>query len=992
MLFIGNSLYAQNKKRDKEISAAKVLEQVADSLVEKEKYRDALSKYKDAACIFEKNKQWYNSVKTYRQTAWCFLNLNKLDSAQLFNNYSKKLLFKRLKKNSEPELFEESELHYIQARICLEKNEFDSTLHYLNKGLVIINEIKTKSDLYKLTKAKYYQTFGYTNLVTGNYNKSLNFYLKVLELRQNVLEQGHNLLLTSYTNIASVYYVKKDYVKAKEYYWYIIQNCGQKNIIRAAETYNTLGIIRYNTKNYIEAINLYNKALNIYKKEEYKDLNMVSALMNNIGEAYYNLDDFKNAITYLEKSIDIRKTAFGENHESVALSYINIGEYYYRVEKYEIAEIVLLKALEILNKNNTLYNQYINNIYNLLGKTNLKLNNNAVGLNYVQKAICEIVNEFEYNEDLQDPEIFLKGTALLNTKFEIISKPKLYDNLTTKAIANYQIYYSDKTQIDKLKQSFNTYKLALKLLDLIRLDISEDESKFILGEFEKEHYTRAIDICLKLDSIFPEKEYLNYAIEFIDKSKSSALRDKSVITNALKNTKIPNELIERERKLTKELSFYKTQIGKNESDNDMFTKDNYMYNKLALDFDTLCTYFEKTYPRYYKLTHANEFDIELIKANLKQNEIIIEYLVTDKDILIATITNTDFEITKVAIDNSFKDDVLEFHTAIRKVEPTNYFKNNSVLFEKLIAPIQDRINTKTSLLILPDDYLYYIPFEAIFNPISSDTTLNFCNLSYLIKDYDIKYNFSINLWLFNKKLTSNVKIFKSDFIGFAPVFEDEKNLTCVELNKNDTTTRSVVMDGKRYSTLLYSEKEIKEISNLFKNNNQNATSFFYNKASEDNFKNNVANYKYIHISSHGFADKNNPNLSGLVFYHSENSTISDSLNREDGILYSSELSSLDINADLLVLSACETGIGKLVIGEGLIAITRGFVNAGIPNIVYSLWNVADKNTSDLMIGFYMEILTGKTYSEALRKVKLKMIKNTSTSFPKTWSSFMLAGI
>jgi len=959
-------------------------------LTEKE-YKDAIDKFYNAAIIFEKNKLWINAIKNYRQTAWCYFNLRKVDSAQYFNNYSYDLLIQKIKNSNEPRKFEESEIYYTQARIYLHKKEFDSTFHYLEKGFKIINDLNLKSNSYNLLIAKYYQTFGTTNYYKGDYDASLRFNFQALDIRQNEFKQTQHDIMNSYYNIALVYGFKKDYKKASQYFWYIINNCTRETRMWEAQSYNNLGVICQKTAEYSKAIDYYKKTIDIYKAEEGEYSLRAAQTINNLGKVYFELEAFDVAFDNIKTSINIRKKYLGENHPIVSKSLLSQGQYHYRIEEYKEAIEVYIEALEILDINQSNDRILKNQLYDLIGETYLKLNRNYEAINFFQRAVCEIIDGFDYNVKLIDPEIFIEGTNIINNEIEILSKPILYDNLINKANVNFQIYKQNNSQTEELEQSFITFQLAFKLLDIIRLEISDEESKYILSELKKEHYIEAINVSLILDSLFPEKQYLKYTLEFVDKCKSSSLRDKSYIVNALNNSNISKELIVKESEIAKKLAFYNTQLNKNNQDLESQKIKDYekAFNTLSIEYDTICNYFEKTYPKYYDLIHFNELNIDKIKSGVKEDELIIEYFVTDTNILIITVNNENFEIVNVNIDSSFKENVLKFYRSIRKVELSNYHKSNSILYEKLIEPIKDRIKIKNSLIVIPDDYLFYIPFETINDNKNIADINDFRNLNYLIKDYEIRYNYSLNFWMFQKNISKTEENFVGEFIGFAPVFEDINDLHIAE-NISDTTTRSVVIDGKRFSKLIYSEKEINEISKLFIKRNKTVRTYFYNYATEENFKNNVNHYKYIHISTHGFSDESNPNLSGLAFYNYNN--IHDSINVEDGLLYSSEISSLDLNANLVVLSACETGIGKLVKGEGLIAITRGFLNSGVPNIMYSLWNVADKNTSELMIEFYKEVLSDKSYSKSLRKVKLRMIEDINTSYPKNWSSFVLIGI
>ncbi len=993
IIFIGNFSYAFNKKHEKEISKAKKLEYTADSLLEKEEYKPAVNNYLNAAMIFEQNKLWVDAVKNYRQTAWCYFKLNKIDSSQNYVNRSLEIYNKRLKQLTDLEKYEESELHYIQARIYLDKREFDSTFSYLERGIKIINELNSTSNSYNTVLAKYFQTYGTSNYYNGNYDISLKYNFQALDIRQKELGKNHVDVLNSYFNIAIIYVVKRDYEKAIQNLRLIISYCKDEDRIWKAISYNYLGIINKRMKEYGKAIEYFEKALAIYQAEG-KDPVMTAGIMNNLGEAYSSLEDFDNALKNLKRSLEIRKKHLGETHPFISRNYITIGKYYYQKEKYEEAIFNFLKALEILDKNKSQDKLVKNQLYNLIGASNMLLNKNYEALNYMQKAICELIVGFDYNENLENPELFFERANIINPEYEVFSKSILYENLINKAKIYIQIYEQNTFQVDILEEALNTYKLAFKLLNIIRLEISNEESKYILGETEKSYYNEAIQVSLKLDSLYPEKQYSRYVLEFVDKCKSSSLKDNSYITNALNKSDIPEELKEREKELAKKLAYYNTQINKRNATLEKDTIESYKkkYHKLTVEYDTINNYLKNSYPGYYNLIHSDEFNIESIQSKINENEIILEYFVTNYNILIITVTNKDYEIVNVEIDTTFKNYVSKFYRGIRKVDIPGYIRTNSILYEKLIKPVISRIETKKSLIIIPDDYLFYIPFEAIFTDKNEGNAIDFRNFGYLIKDYEIKYNYSLNLWKFNNEIGKTKNNFIGEFIGLAPVFASNGNLAITSLNDIDTATRSVNIDGVRFSTLKYSKKEIEEISKLFLQNDKSIKSVFYDQATEGNFKNNASGYKYIHIATHGFSDKNNPNLSGLAFYASESNDSTNSTRKEDGLLYSEEISSLDLNADLVVLSACETGIGKLVKSEGLIAITRSFIDAGTCNIIHSLWNVMDRSTSELMVEFYKQVLSGKSYSQSLREAKIKMINEINTCHPKIWCSFVLVGI
>jgi CHAT domain-containing protein len=303
------------------------------------------------------------------------------------------------------------------------------------------------------------------------------------------------------------------------------------------------------------------------------------------------------------------------------------------------------------------------------------------------------------------------------------------------------------------------------------------------------------------------------------------------------------------------------------------------------------------------------------------------------------------------------------------------------------------------LIIIPDKILFYLPFETLSSDINSG--IEFSKMNYLIRNHDIRYHYSASIYR-NSLLETQGKVTENSFLGFAPVF-DHNNTGGYMLAYDNSDSlkvmealRMVSGEDLRMNSLPYSEKEVSYIDSLFIKRKFRAESYFSDMASEENFRKKAGNFKYVHIATHGLINESEPNLSGLVFAQPEiekDSSVVTGFYAEqtNGILYSAEINSLDLHADLLVLSACETGKGKISDGEGVMSLTRGFISAGVPNILLSLWKVGDYSTMQLMVNFYSELLKGVSYSESLQKTKLKMLKDNSTAFPKYWGAFVLMG-
>ena len=182
------------------------------------------------------------------------------------------------------------------------------------------------------------------------------------------------------------------------------------------------------------------------------------------------------------------------------------------------------------------------------------------------------------------------------------------------------------------------------------------------------------------------------------------------------------------------------------------------------------------------------------------------------------------------------------------------------------------------------------------------------------------------------------------------------------------------------------ESEVKAISQLFSSKNFKSTVLTRQDADEKKIKDGtLKNFSYLHFATHGIVDETNPDLSRIYLH-----TTSES---EDGNLYSGEIYNMDLNANLVTLSACQTGLGKISKGEGVIGLSRALVYAGSKNIIVSFWSVADQSTESLMKIFYREVLNSppQNFSHSLREAKLHLINDSKYSSPYFWAPFILIG-
>ncbi len=561
--------------------------------------------------------------------------------------------------------------------------------------------------------------------------------------------------------------------------------------------------------------------------------------------------------------------------------------------------------------------------------------------------------------------------------------------------------YKKKT-VENIKASISTYKLVFKLINEMRNDYSHESTKLLLSENTKNYYADAIITALNYNKVIPEQQNDEKSFEYLEKSKSSTLSAYLNDSKMKHSFNIADNLLKKEKEIAINRRFYETSIQKLKSKRegyDTILLNNYQ-DKLfnySRQYDSLIITLRNEYPDYYKLKYEQKLaDIDDIQKQLDMSSALINYFVADTSLFISVITKDQFAFKIVKTDSLFNSKVFDYFINCKSAFTKKDLKSSADLYQYLIAPIEEYIKKKNKLVIIPDEYLYYVPFETLCkNETYND---NLSKIDYLIKKYSVSYHHSATLWLNSVEKSKNKLAENDNFIGFAPVFDKKTNNRFIvsrewmtDTTNIDVATRSVSTDYSHFNTLPHSEEEIKSIMKLFSKKDKKAIGYFHKEANEENFKLNVNKYSNIHIASHSFANDNYTSLSGIAFSQPDTSKI-DSGKDEDGILYAGETYNLDIpKANLVVLSSCQSGLGKLIKGEGFLSLSRGFLYSGTPNIIFSLWSVSDEQTKVLMINFYKYVLKGKSYASSLRQAKLKLIKNPKTAMPKFWAALVLLG-
>lgn len=529
-----------------------------------------------------------------------------------------------------------------------------------------------------------------------------------------------------------------------------------------------------------------------------------------------------------------------------------------------------------------------------------------------------------------------------------------------------------------------------RYVDIMIQNLIHEEDKFALAGKTRFDRLAVIENTLGNWKKVKGEQRLNEAFYFTEKTKALTLLNSMQKVEAQHETNLPEGKTNQKKKLQEKIRSTKRKISFGVDDTYLDSLSMYKSELYELE-----KHFLDQFPKYAKSQYKNDvFSIKDIKGVLSENMALISYTFTGDNIFRITITKN-----KKPIYELIKLDEGELLRRIKGIRNSiifqledSYLENAIILGKKLLPKLSDDIK---KLIIIPDGELYTLPFEALLTEkIPKNDVGQYDKYPYLILDYDVSYSLSAATWLKYslKKSYSD----KKNFLAFAPVFLDKSELNEVSQNNgsvlksfnqlDSTNTRGLLRNNKYVSPLPGTELEIGMIGKLFEDRDHESSLLLKTHAKESELKKEaLSDFKYLHIATHGFVNTTHPSLSGLLLSQNEV--------HEDGILYSGEIYGLDIKSDLVTLSACETGLGKLVTGEGIVGITRGFLHAGAKNLIISYWKVSDQSTTELMVKFYQNFLDSGSsiYSHALKSAKIELILNSKYAHPYYWSPFVLIG-
>ena len=749
---------------------------------------------------------------------------------------------------------------------------------------------------------------------------------------------------------------------------------------KAWETYqkyhlNNYDIVEFCLKplgNLYNIIGDYDNAENTIKQYYYianqeKNQEKKIAAILNLSNVYQNSGKIDLAIDLLEKTI--RSEKLSKTQKGILLN--NLGNSYVlfyrkpipptppiREHFFENLEDKYLDAIKLLQSDKT-QTETLANCYRNLASLNSQWQHFDLANSYFEKAknyfyatpnlSTRKIAQFKYEEAslLFQQQKLNESTAVIAAIFKLLIPN--YQNKNN-SLPEQNSLYTETTLLDALdlqaaifskqnqpKKALESYALAFHIEELFANLMVYENSKII----NQTRVRNRTEKCIAVYDLLYQKEqkqsYIEAAFQLAEQSKSGVL----------KKYLSQNETASRKEKLhIEQLQNWSNVILKEQQKGELadIAKINEAIEKqngLMLSLKTIRS--ENT------ATEKETIDLKALYAKLeKEKAMMIEYFLGNKNLYCFVIGNNKMSINKVNVTDTAIPKIAQFidyfnnpNSITNDIKDFNHF--GKVAYDALCLPQKNNYN---NWIIIPDGILNFLPFEALITRESNTT--NFAQMHYLLNDFNIVYENSAQFYL---SFDPDKKKQDKTVLGIFPVFENTAY------------------------ALTYSKNEMHSIQKNFKGKYlENADATF------DNFKNNAVNYSILHLSTHADAgDIITP--ASLKFYDQE-------------ILYS-ELYNLNINPDLVVLSACETGIGKLFKAEGAMSIARGFQLAGAQNLLFSLWKVNDYTTSVFMDSFYQNIKKGQSYLEANANAKRDFLKNPNISntkkSPYYWSAFVYYG-
>ncbi len=725
-----------------------------------------------------------------------------------------------------------------------------------------------------------------------------------------------------------------------------------------------IGIFYKKTANYSEALNYYDQALNIARNLGNKEDE--SICLSNIGLIYQDLGDYDRALEYLKNALKIDQ--FLKDEINISMDLNNMGTIFRARGISFRCQEDLYKSLFYFNKclEFSISSKSVINKIKILKKIEIKALNNIgtvlIDLENLNEAQRYLLLGYKKAIEIRDIEVI--GMSLVNLGIVYLHQGNIRESIKSfqnavklaEEIGNLQIlweaYFGLGQCYEKrciFDQSVKCYENAIAIIDMIRSQILLDSFKAGFTRDKLKVYEFLINIFLKLNTENPSIETEKEIFHVTQKAKARAFLENLARSKVDVSKRLNKNLRKKENEISKRIFFIREQL----SNSDLFEyKRKELLMELQREEDKFMSLISQVNSEIPKTSNmVSPCRVEQIQQLLNNNTALIEYFLGENQTIMFLITKSEFCVFPLPPRNEIEISIKAFLKMLSKPPKAEFdgILAAKRIYYELVFPAERKIkNAINNLIIIPDGILYYLPFETLVRSINGNPKEE----GYLIKDYRISYAPSSSILLFLSKIHHENSSPKGLLALGNPFYSFDVLTKLKSQNINIRVSKEVYLNTDfAFSSLPYSGREIIKISKYFPREKRD---IFINKnAKEEIIKEiSLVDYRIIHFACHALLDEKFPFRSGLILSFDEDS-------KEDGFLQVREIYSLKLNTDLVVLSACQTGKGKLEVGEGILGLPRIFFYVGAKSVLFSLWRINDESTALFMDYFYYYIIFPK---------------------------------
>jgi CHAT domain-containing protein/predicted negative regulator of RcsB-dependent stress response len=873
-------------------------------------------------------------------------------------------------------------------------------------------------------EAQLLNNIGYVYSKIGRQQKAIEYLESALPLWRAVADRG--MEMNTLNNIAKAQLDMGNLFYAFERFNEVLKYCRETGDNRLEPfVINSLGLIYDTWAESQEAFKQYDTALNLFRAVKNREGEAI--VLDNIGMVYAGLGDAQESLRYFQDALRIRQQLNTPSGEAVTLS--NIGYAQTLSGNYQ-------EALKSLNLALPLARLSINKpfeAYSLVrvGMVYIALNDPGKALESYRQAL-----DIQRNKESEDR----RGQAITLDK---MGQAYALTGQLSQALDGYKqalqqwaavgdrqgqalsLYGIAKVELDRnnLSEARDRIDEAIGLIESLRYKMSSHQLRMTYFAGKQDFYTLAIDIRMRLYELNHSEADLEAALFESERSRARELLDILTEAHADLNRGMSVQDAEKNHRLEQEISsltqsWLRLRSLKRMEDAAAVEEK---LNARINEQEKLQTALKISNPSFARLNRPRPLRLREIQRLLDSETVLLEYALLDGRSYLWAVTRDKISSYRLAGRTEIKKTASEFRQALTAYEPPKPGENGqqylarlkkaSVQYRQLglelsrlvLGPVASQIGQKR-LIIVADGALQYIPFEALPAPNMAEPRGSATEYQPLILQHEIVYQPSAStLGLLRE--TPRPKPAKTVAVFADPVFDnnDERVRAISSGQRNMPVTRTpsyelsralrdvgdVATEGSSLTLqrLRYTEKEANAITETAPSGTW-MKALGFNASRSTVASASLSRFSIVHFATHGILNDKHPELSGIVL-----SMVDEQGQPENGYLRLADIYNLNLPVNLVVLSACRTGIGKQVRGEGLLSLTRGFIYAGASKVVASLWKVDDEATSELMKRFYWYMLKeDKPAASALRLAQIDIMRSREQwSPPYYWAGFVLHG-